>query len=293
MKKKKKYILLCSVIIFFSICIATKHLTSLGYQVTFNFNYLNNKQVVTHTKTLLLNNKISKENINLWLEFVKKYNLKNENFIQNTSNGWCTINLSNYNKIDFTETLNGWTEEEDSLDLNCRISAFMLIKDMISSDYFIKKYDSDIEKEVSKIDTILRGKMTDKDITTFRSLFTPIDLDIDSFKDVNVYDKSLKSLKNYWEKENLIFKTNNPSLIQVVLIEPKNNNMSVSIAHTGLLIKSSNELYFIEKKNPCFPYQISKFKNSNDLNQYILTQFEDAKNYKLMILQNDNIIFRK
>lgn len=293
MKKKYIYIILSSVIIFFSIYIPTKHLTSQEYQLTFNFNHLNNNQIVDQTKVLLLDNKIPKDNINLWLECVKKYNLKNDKYIQNTSDGWCKLNLTNYNKIDFNETLNECTEEYDSFDLNCRISSFILLKDMISSDYFLRKYDHSIEKEIIQMKNVFDGKLTNEEITTFRSLFSPITFDIDSLKDVNIYDESLKNLKNYWKKEHLIFKNNNPSLIQVVLIESKNNNVSVVVGHTGLLIESNNDIYFIEKKNPCFPYQISKFKNYNDLNKYIITQFKDAENYNLMILQNDNIIFRK
>lgn len=293
MKKKYIYIILSSVIIFFSIYITTKHLTSQEYQLTFNFNHLNNNQIVDQTKVLLLDNKIPKDNINLWLECVKKYNLKNDKYIQNTSDGWCKLNLTNYNKIDFNETLNECTEEYDSFDLNCRISSFILLKDMISSDYFLRKYDHSIEKEIIQMKNVFDGKLTNEEITTFRSLFSPITFDIDSLKDVNIYDESLKNLKNYWKKEHLIFKNNNPSLIQVVLIESKNNNVSVVVGHTGLLIESNNDIYFIEKKNPCFPYQISKFKNYNDLNKYIITQFKDAENYNLMILQNDNIIFRK
>lgn len=293
MKKKIIYIILSSVIIFFSIYITTKHLTSQEYQLTFNFNHLNNNQIVDQTKLLLLDNKVPKDNINLWLECVKKYNLKNDKYIQNTSDGWCKLNLTNYNKIDFNETLNECTEEYDSFDLNCRISSFILLKDMISSDYFLRKYDHSIEKEIIQMKNIFDGKLTNEEITTFRSLFSPITFDIDSLKDVNIYDESLKNLKNYWKKEHLIFKSNNPSLIQVVLIESKNNNVSVVVGHTGLLIESNNDIYFIEKKNPCFPYQVSKFKDYNDLNKYIITQFKDAENYNLMILQNDNIIFRK
>lgn len=293
MKKKIIYIILSSVIIFFSIYITTKHLTSQEYQLTFNFNHLNNNQIVDQTKVFLLDNKVPKDNINLWLECVKKYNLKNDKYIQNTSDGWCKLNLTNYNKIDFNETLNECTEEYDSFDLNCRISSFILLKDMISSDYFLRKYDHSIEKEIIQMKNIFDGKITNEEITTFRSLFSPITFDIDSLKDVNIYDESLKNLKNYWKKEHLIFKSNNPSLIQVVLIESKNNNVSVVVGHTGLLIESNNDIYFIEKKNPCFPYQVSKFKDYNDLNKYIITQFKDAENYNLMILQNDNIIFRK
>ena len=36
------------------------------------------------------------------------------------------------------KNLNEWTDEDDSLDLNCRISSFILIKDMISSNCFKK-----------------------------------------------------------------------------------------------------------------------------------------------------------
>lgn len=271
-----------------------KYLDFSQYQLYFDFNYLDNKAVVCNTRKLLFNNKISEDNIDLWLNCVKKYNFKNKIQTQNTSKGWDTINLRNYNKIDFNENLNVWTEEEDSLDLNCRISAFILAKDMISSEFFAKNYNSDIEKEVSHMNTIFKGKITNKDETTFRSLFTPIELDIDSIKNVNLYDKSLKSLKNYWKKENLVFKSSNPSLIQVILIESmKNNNISVTTGHTGLLVKNNNDLYFIEKKNPYFPYQISKFKNYDDLNQYVFTQLEHTKNCKLMILENDNMIFRE
>ncbi|CEP41011.1 membrane associated lipoprotein [[Clostridium] sordellii] len=289
---KKIYIISCLLIMFLLTCITYIHLTSIQYKVT--FNYFNNKQVVNHTKTVLLNNKVQKDNINLWMECVKGFNSKNKNSIQCTSKGWHTLNLNDYNKIDFTKNLNKWTEEDDYLDLNCRISSFILVSDMISSDCFTKKYDSSIEKEITQMSNIFKRKLTNEEITTFRSLFTPITFNINTLKDINIYDESLKNLKNSWKKENLIFKNNNLSLIQVVFIEPTNTTtISVFTGHTGILIKNDNDICFIEKKNPCFPYQISKFQNYNDLNQYIISQFKYTKNRKLMILQNDNIIFRK
>lgn len=121
--------------VFFT-CITYIYLTSIQYKIT--FNYFNNKKIVNHTKTVLLNNKVPKDNINLWLECVKSFNLKNKNSIQCTSKGWYTLSLKDYNKIDFTKNLNEWTDEDDSLDLNCRISSFILIKDMISSNCFKK-----------------------------------------------------------------------------------------------------------------------------------------------------------
>lgn len=292
MKFLKKHIFLSLFIILFSICLTTKYLTSSESKTSFDFNYLNNNKVVSNTKTLLLNNNIPKENINLWLDYVKKYNLKSKSFIQKTCDGWININLNRYNKINFAENLNGWTEEDDSLDLNCRISAFMLMKDMISSESFTKKHDPTIEKEIQRISTVFKDNFTDKNATTFRSLFTPIELDIYDFKKPNVYDETLKTLKDIWKKENLIFKNSTPSLIQAVLIEPNDTKVLATPGHAGLLVEDSNILYFIEKKNPCFPYQVSRFQNYNDLNQYILTQFKDIKNCKLMILQNDELIFK-
>lgn len=143
------------------------------------------------------------------------------------------------------------------------------------------------------MNSIFKKKLTSEEITTFRSLFTPITFNINTLKNIDIYDESLKNLKNSWSQENLIFKNNNLSLIQVVFIESKNTTISVYTGHTGILVKSDNNIYFIEKKNPCFPYQVSKFQNFNDLNQYIIDQFKDTKSCKLMILQNDNIIFKK
>lgn len=292
MKLLKKHIILSLFIMIFSICITTKYLTSAEANISFDFNYLNNNKVVSNTKTLLINNNIPKQNINLWLNYVNKYNLKSKSFIQNTCDGWINISLNRYNKINFDENLNGWTEEDDSLDLNCRISAFMLMKDMISSESFTKKHDPTIEKEIQKIGTIFEDNFTDKNAITFRSLFTPVEFDIYDFKDSNVYDETLKALKNHWKKENLIFKNNSPTLIQAILIEPDDNKVLATPGHAGLLIEDSDSLYFIEKKNPCFPYQVSRFQNYTDLNQYIFTQFKDLKNCKLMILQNDELIFK-
>ena len=173
MKFLKKHIFLSLFIILFSICLTTKYLASSKSKISFDFNYLNNDTVVSHTKTLLLNNNIPKENINLWLDYIKKYNLKSKSFIQSTAGGWTNINLNKYNKINFDENLNGWTEEDDDfLDLNCRISTFMLIKDMISSESIAKKHDPYIEQEIHNMSNIFKGNFTDTDATTFRPLLS-------------------------------------------------------------------------------------------------------------------------
>ncbi|CEN81181.1 DUF4300 family protein [Paraclostridium sordellii] len=293
---KKKYIFLFGLVVFFTICLTVKYLTFPEYQTSFDFNYLNNNEIINYTETLLLDNKVPKENINLWLEYVKKYNSKNKHVRKSTANGWTSIRLGSYNEIDFTNNLNNWSDEEENfLDLNCRVSTFLLLRNMVSSEYCSKGQDSYTEKEISKIKNIYNENFSNEDSTTYRSLFAPIEFNIDKSKDIDIYSETLKKLNQYWEKENLVFKSNNPSLIQVVFIEPNSSRIKATIGHVGVLIKDYNKIYFIEKKNPFFPYQVSRFKEIKDLNYYILTSYQknsDSKNCKLMILQNDNPIFK-
>lgn len=292
MKMKKMCTFLSIILILF--IYRMHYINSISYKTWFDYNFLNNNQIVNYTKSILLKNNIAKENINIWSSYVKKYNLHNPNFIKNTCTGWNKIRLSNYSKIDFKELLNGWTDEADAVDLNCRISSFILIKDNISSDYFTRKSDSFINKEIIKMNSYFGECFTNKDATTYSSLYTPIELSIDDSKSINVYDETLKTLNNNWKNENLIFKNDNVKLIQVIFIESIDKcNIQATTGHVGLLIKDNSMLYFIEKKNPCFPYQISKFKTYNELNQYIFSQFKEFKNNKLMILQNGDMIFKQ
>lgn len=293
MKMTKKYIFLFGVVIFFLIYILNKILTSPERQVLFDFNYLNNDKVVNNSNTLLLNNDIPERNVDLWMKYVKRYNTENKAFIKDTSNGWKTIYLNKYNRINFNSILDKWYEEKDSFDLNCRQSSFILIKDMVSGECVIEERDSDIEQEINKLKSISDEKITNKDSRTYIYLFTHIKLKIGNSKDIDVYDETLSALKDYWNKGNLKFKDGKKSkLIQVVLIEPNASDIKATIAHTGLSIKDGDMIYFIEKKNPCFPYQISRFKNYDDLNRYIITQFKSSKDYKLMILENNNVIYK-
>ncbi|MCF2946435.1 DUF4300 family protein [Paenibacillus tarimensis] len=115
----------------------------------FRYSYLNNEEVISFTKSLLHESGITDKNADRWFKFIELYNAKQAKFVSSTNTGWVKTNNRKYGDINFNETLNGWSADEaDNIDINCRISLFLLVADSfdINKEISIKVYESELNK---------------------------------------------------------------------------------------------------------------------------------------------------
>jgi len=168
------------------------------------------------------------------------------------------VNKKLYN---YTEAINCWASDNAELtDINCRIAAFVLMKDYINFD-ISNKIESDLLKEIHNDFYKLNETDAEKYIAVF-----------------NVLE---------WDNISLKFVENSPVKLISVCVQ-FNETDKIVVAHSGVLLNYENGIFFIEKIDPMLPFQFSEFKNKNDLKLYLENRFE--KPFKLYILENDNLL---
>lgn len=246
------------------------------------YTNLNGEKSLNEIKDIL-KNEISNENLELFLNDVRSYN----NVIK-TLNDEFTISNDipvNYDLVKITELLDA--NNIDFLGNNCRITTFELIKDFI---------DLNISKDIAENlifdnDSLSYSKkFEENDFYKFNTFYKHIDTK--NTKDINEH---LKHVKNYFNEINLKFNLpENFSVISVVFHDDLDeNNHKLFVGHTGLLIKYENEYYFIEKLSFDLPYQVVKFKDKKQLNNYLMKTYDTSQIQETaapFIMENDMLL---
>ena len=112
-------------------------------------------------------------------------------------------------------------------------------------------------------------------------------------KDVNIH---VENVKNVWKERGVTFDKNSKiSMISVFFHfndEPEENILF--IGHVGVLVPENNgKLIFIEKLAFQQPYQVLKFNNRTELNDYLMNKYDTAwgqQTAKPFIMENDELL---
>ncbi len=174
---------------------------------------------------------------------------------------------------------------------NCRITAFDLMADNIT----IGKPDVTDNKMLFMDETALADcpnkTYSETELNQFRTLFG--DVPAEMTKDMTVH---LKAVKDYWQAKGVSFNEkatseSGASLITVWFHSDLDNNLFVG--HTGVLFYDNADLLFLEKISFQEPYQLLKFKDRQQLNDYLMNRYDNAYNQpiaKPFIMENDELL---
>ncbi|MDO5410563.1 MAG: DUF4300 family protein [Lachnospiraceae bacterium] len=187
---------------------------------------------------------------------------------------------------------NKWDVKNPSfIGYNCRITAFGLLKDLIS----VQNTDLARTEELFMDEDALQNNpdhfFTKHEESAFKSLFSSIPTE--STKDISVH---LKQVENAWKKMGITFSNKSKaSLISVFFhSEITEDEVYLFIGHTGVLLPSQDgKLLFIEKVSFQEPYQVLKFDNRTQVNDYLMHKYDTAwgqPTAKPFILENDSLI---
>lgn len=158
-------------------------------------------------------------------------------------------------------------------DINSLIPTFILIKNFISTNNNAKEDDNFLMHNLNLIDTNKTYSMNKEDrlkfITTFNSISVS-GIKNNKISHINQIEKSFNDRK--FEIKN----TQNISLITLWYHISSQNIRFIS--HCGILIDEDNQLYFIEKYDYLYPYQITKFNNRKELKTYLLSRDNPDEN---------------
>ncbi|MGL5640712.1 MAG: DUF4300 family protein [Paraclostridium sp.] len=251
------------------------------------YSNLIDKKTQNEINYALVNNKVDKKQADYFIKLVQNYNDKsNINKLKTSADGFTSINTQ---QVPYDEGYLGeiWDYNElNYMDFNCRLTSFTLFKDFLKSEEKFKGDDSNLMFDVDAIENNPISEFTKDDTDKFVNLYASIP--VENSKDVKNHSEAII---NEWKKRKISFVDNSTvSMINVFLHAPEDNN--VFVGHTGILLKDKKELLFVEKYGPSLPYQVSKFKDKEELKKYLMDRLDvntaDNGASKPIIMENDN-----
>jgi len=152
---------------------------------------------------------------------------------------------------------------------NCRINAFMLLKDNIE----IKKAPID--------DALL---FMDNEAERFKQLFSRVKTE--NTKDILIHAKKMKE-----HFANIGF-DKNAKMLSVVMHDNLDGDF-LFIGHTGVLLQNNNTFLFVEKLSFSEPFQAVKFARKEDCYNYLFLKYkhyQDEDTAKPFIMENGELV---
>jgi len=233
-------------------------------------------------KNILLRSNIKKESTETFFKWINELYSRSSkptafNFIKSTGKA------QDYNAT-FTFRTNYNKNNIPIPEPNCRITAYLLYKDYISTNQkLIDTNNMYLIFDIDAIDNTPKFRMNEKERKNYITLYSPI-----SVKNTTSTDIHIKYIEEAYKNRDIQFKNDKVSLITVYLHAPDDGLRFVG--HAGILIKNSGKLIFIEKFSQDAPYQATKFNNRKELKEYLLSRkdlYTDKSELPPIIMENN------
>ena len=260
------------------------------YLKSINYSNLADKDTQEKVKESLENTGIDSNSINLFFKSVNYYNeaTQNEGLIKS---GF--INSNNINPTyDEVAIQKIWDKKNKNFPgFNCRITAFTFMKDYVKVEKPVVKTGEMLFMDVESLKNMPFELFSKNEKDKFVNLFSEIPTK--ATKDVKVH---VENVKNVWKERGVTFDKNSKiSMISVFFHfndEPQENILF--IGHVGILVpEKDGKLMFIEKLAFQQPYQVLKFNNRTELNDYLMNKYDTAWGQPVarpFIMENDELL---
>ena len=239
---------------------------------------------------ILENAKVNSGNIALFLKSVNYYNEATENKGLIKSGFLNSKNINpNYDEAAIQQI---WDKKNKNFPgFNCRITAFTLMKDYIKMEKPAIKAGEMLFMDIESLKNMPFKLFSQNEENKFINLFSEIPTKMT--KDVRVH---AENVKNAWKERGIKFDKNSKiSMISVFFHfndEPQENILF--IGHVGILVpEKDGKLLFVEKLAFQQPYQVLKFNNRTELNDYLMNKYDTAwgqQTAKPFIMENDELL---
>lgn len=159
-------------------------------------------------------------------------------------------------KADIGKCMDGWEQNHDYSDADCRMTAFLLLDGVLraestegSCEGTYLMFDTEAIDNVDRYESIKENK----------NMFTTL------YGEKNVTDGSRpeNTFSDSWKHYGFQVDSDRLSLLSIVIYDPYSD--VVFVGHTGVLIKYSDYYLFIEKIAFEQPYQATKVHNMDEL----------------------------
>ncbi len=235
------------------------------------YSNLVDKKSQKETKKALMNAGISEKTVDAWLAQVRSYNktIQNSGLVKK---GFVKLGKKNpvYPEGKISELWN--KKNKLFLGYNCRLTAFTLLKDFIKVEDTSNPNPTVLFMDQDAYNHAPTAPFSKKKYKTFENLFSSVN---------TIYSSNTKKQINYltkaWKKKGIkVSSKTKASLITVVMHSSfsKEEN-ELYVGHTGVLVPLKNgKLMFIEKLSFELPYQVTKFDNRKQLNNYLMGMYD-------------------
>lgn len=253
--KSNKIIAILSIFVVFSMIF-------IGYKYNFNkkilYTNMNDSKSRKEVTEILKEHGVSNSQISKLNTWIKDFNSHVKD--NSLSDGF---KVMNNNLVDYS---NLQLENTPSYIVNCRLTSFLLTKNMITTNAKPDNTDTYLFFDLEEINNHSQLSMTEKDKLNYATLFNWIPLD-----NAKTLSEHIEKIESKIKERNIyIDNSKGFSLINVYLHSSFDNIRFVG--HTGVLVDNGKDLLFIEKYGPYAPFQATKFNNRNELKKYLLSR---------------------
>lgn len=156
---------------------------------------------------------------------------------------------------------------------NCRITAFSLLADFLNvgKDGDIRADELFMDQESLQQDPSALQKKSEKN--AFLRLFSSVATEDTTDQTVHV-----QTIQKDWQERKIAFAESEKCSLITVWFHDRwsETENELSIGHAGVLLNCDDGLYFVEKLAFQEPYQVTKFQNREELQQYLLKKYDTA-----------------
>lgn len=159
-------------------------------------------------------------------------------------------------RADIGKCMDGWEQNHDYSDSNCRMTAFLLLDGLLHSETTESSYNgSYLMFDTEAIDNVERYEIIKENKDMFTTLYGE--------KSVTDEKHPETTFSNNWQHYGFQIDSDRISLLSIVIYDPDSD--VVFVGHTGILIKYSDYYLFVEKIAFEQPYQATKAHDMEEL----------------------------
>ena len=157
---------------------------------------------------------------------------------------------------DISKCMDGWEDNHDFSDADCRMTAFLLLDGLLKADSTEENYQGTyLMFDTEAIDSVERYELLRDNKAMFTTLFGEKTIVDEAHPETTFSDA--------WNHYGYQIDSDQISLISVVIQDPYEN--VVFVGHTGILIKCDGYDLFVEKIAFEQPYQVTKVNSMDEL----------------------------
>lgn len=159
-------------------------------------------------------------------------------------------------RADIGKCMDGWEQNHDYSDSNCRMTAFLLLDGLLHAETTENSYNgSYLMFDTEAIDNVERYEIIKENKDMFTTLYGE--------KSVTDEKHPETTFSNNWQHYGFQIDSDRISLLSIVIYDPDSD--VVFVGHTGILIKYSDYYLFVEKIAFEQPYQATKAHDMEEL----------------------------